>query len=246
MSEEHRRKSTSAEAGRHLKGDCENCFGLCCVAPAFSISSDFAIDKPAGHACPHLKKFRCDIHARLPEQGFLGCTLYDCFGAGQKVSQVTFGGTSWRDDPNSAQQMFDVFAVMRVLHELLWYLTNAVNLEPARSLRGELEDAALKIDELTYLSPAALTALDLAGWQRTVGALLLRVGALVQAAVLSAFLTDPTGPHSSQALMRDTGLALETLTPVLARLESLKWIAKLSVGRYRLTEQGRARAQEAG
>lgn len=244
--EEQPRNSTHGGARltlKPLKGDCQNCFGLCCVAPAFSSSSDFAIDKPAGHACPHLKKdFRCDIHARLPERGFVGCTLYDCYGAGQKVSQVTFGGKHWRDDPDTAQHMFDVFAVMRDLHELLWYLTNAMQLKPARSLRGELEDAALKVDELTYLSPAALATLDVAAQRRTIGAVLLRVGALVQGEVLAAFLTDPAGPHSDEALMRDTGLAPETLTPVLTRLESLGWIAKLPTGGYRLTEQGMARA----
>jgi hypothetical protein len=31
-----------------LRADCERCFGLCCVAPAFAASADFAIDKDAG------------------------------------------------------------------------------------------------------------------------------------------------------------------------------------------------------
>jgi hypothetical protein len=32
--------------------------------PAFAKSSDFAIDKPAGRACPNLQDdFRCGIHA---------------------------------------------------------------------------------------------------------------------------------------------------------------------------------------
>jgi uncharacterized protein YjbI with pentapeptide repeats len=76
-----------------LRADCERCFGLCCVAPAFSASADFAIDKDAGCPCPNLQAdFRCAIHDRLRQRGFAGCTVYDCFGAGQKVAQVTFGG----------------------------------------------------------------------------------------------------------------------------------------------------------
>src|SRR5674536_229291 len=111
---------------RSLRADCERCFGLCCVAPAFSASADFAIDKDAGQPCPNLRPdFRCGIHARLREQGFPGCTAYDCFGAGQQVAQVTFGGQNWRRDPQAAQQMFAVFSTMRQLHELLWYLTEA-------------------------------------------------------------------------------------------------------------------------
>jgi len=67
------------------------------VAPAFSASSDFAIDKPAGEPCPNLTTdFRCGIHTTLRERGFPGCVVYDCFGAGQKVARVTFGGQDWR------------------------------------------------------------------------------------------------------------------------------------------------------
>src|SRR6266568_728039 len=112
-----------------LKADCANCFGLCCVVPAFSVSSDFAIDKPARIPCPNLQRdFRCGIHTDLRAKGFAGCTVYDCFGAGQQVSQVTFAGHDWRDAPDTARRMFAVFPIMRQLHELLWYLTEAYTL----------------------------------------------------------------------------------------------------------------------
>jgi hypothetical protein len=56
-----------------LRADCARCFGLCCVAPAFAASADFAIDKPAGQACPNLQgDFGCGIHADLRQQGFRG------------------------------------------------------------------------------------------------------------------------------------------------------------------------------
>ena len=119
-----------------LRADCESCFRLCCVAPAFSASADFAISKKAGQACPNLQPdFRCAIHTRLRQEGFSGCTVYDCFGAGQKVSQVSFGGRDWRRAPRTARQMFEVIAIMRQLHELLWYLAEALTLQlpPARS-----------------------------------------------------------------------------------------------------------------
>ena len=71
---------------------------------------------------------RCDIHAALRPSGFPGCEVFDCFGAGQQVVQVTFGGASWRSDPSLAEPMFAVLPVMRQLHELLWYLAEAVSL----------------------------------------------------------------------------------------------------------------------
>jgi uncharacterized protein YjbI with pentapeptide repeats len=173
------------EGGRlSLRADCESCFALCCVAPAFSASADFAIDKGAGQACPNLQSdFRCGIHTRLRQKGFPGCTVYDCFGAGQKVSQITFGGQDWRQAPGTAKQMFGVFPIMRDLHELLWYLTEALTLQPARTLHPELSLALEETERLTHQSSDSLVELDVAARRRDVNALLLRTSELVRADV---------------------------------------------------------------
>ena len=85
--------------------------------PAFAASADFAIDKPAGDPCPNLRAdFRCGIHTELRDRGFPGCTVYDCFGAGQQIAQETFGGRDWRTHPELAAAMFASFGVMRELH----------------------------------------------------------------------------------------------------------------------------------
>jgi uncharacterized protein YjbI with pentapeptide repeats len=167
-----------------LRADCANCFGLCCVVPAFSASADFAIDKPAGTACPNLgTDFSCGIHDGLRQRGFPGCTVYDCFGAGQQVSQVTFGGQDWRQAPGTAKQMFEVFPIMRDLHELLWYLAEALTLRPARTLHAELRRALDETGRLSRQSPGALMKLDLAVHRRYVSDLLLRASELVRAGV---------------------------------------------------------------
>ena len=167
-----------------LRADCQSCLALCCVAPAFSASADFAINKPAGQACPNLQSdFRCGIHTRLRQQGFGGCTVYDCFGAGQKVSQTTFGGQDWRQAPRTAQQIFDVFSIMRDLHELLWYVSEALTLQSARPLHGELTLALEKTERLTGHSPDALLELDIAAHRRDVNGLLLGASELVRADV---------------------------------------------------------------
>jgi uncharacterized protein YjbI with pentapeptide repeats len=164
-----------------LRADCARCFGLCCVAPAFSVSADFAIDKDAGQPCPNLAgNFRCSIHDRLRQQGFPGCAAYDCFGAGQQVSQVSFGGQDWRRTPGIAQRMFQVFTVMRQLHELLWYLSQALALPPARPLHSDLTRTFSQIERLTHSSPDALAVLDAAAQRRDINILLLRVSELVR------------------------------------------------------------------
>ncbi|MBQ1095053.1 pentapeptide repeat-containing protein [Streptomyces sp. b94] len=166
-----------------LRGDCERCFGLCCVALPFSRSADFAVDKDAGKPCPNLQgDHRCGIHARLRQSGFTGCTVYDCFGAGQKVSQVTFGGQDWRTGPpERTRRVFDVFPVVRRLHELLWYLTEALTLPAARPVHAGLRRALTDTERLADGSPDELAALDVAEHRQRVDALLLRTSELVRA-----------------------------------------------------------------
>jgi uncharacterized protein YjbI with pentapeptide repeats len=154
------------------------------VALPFTASADFAINKDAGKPCPNLQQgFRCGIHARLRDRGFSGCSVFDCLGAGQKVSRLTFAGRDWRSAPDTAQQMFDVFGVMRQLHELLWYLTDALAQEAARSLHDELGKARNGVERLTQGSPDDLAALDMPTLRNEVKALLQQTSDLVRAQI---------------------------------------------------------------
>ncbi|MHB8157699.1 MAG: pentapeptide repeat-containing protein [Desulfocucumaceae bacterium] len=167
---------------RNLRADCENCFGLCCVALYFSASEGFPIDKDAGQPCLNLQPdFRCCVHKSLRERGLKGCIAFDCFGAGQKVSQVSFGGHDWRKVPESAKQMFKVFLIMRQLQELLWYLTEALTLQPARLIHGALSSMLDETERLTHLSPDSLMELDVAVHRADVNTLLLKTSELVRA-----------------------------------------------------------------
>jgi uncharacterized protein YjbI with pentapeptide repeats len=163
-----------------LSADCSRCAGLCCVAPAFAASADFAIDKPAGTPCRHLQPdFRCGIHDRLRPEGFPGCTVFDCFGAGQRITQETFGGRSWRESPELAAGQFAVLPVMRQLHEILWYLAEAATL-PAAALHAEVEEARARTEQLAGTDADTLRALDVGGHRAEVGELLQRVSDAVR------------------------------------------------------------------
>jgi uncharacterized protein YjbI with pentapeptide repeats len=165
-----------------LAPDCSRCAGLCCVAPAFAKSSDFAIDKPAGRACPNLgDDFRCGIHDHLRERGFPGCVVFDCFGAGQQVTQVTFGGRDWRSEPELARPMFALLPVMRQLHELMWYLSEALKLDAARRLHPKLDAALAETSRLAGGTPDELLAIDLDAYRNRVNPLLRRASELARA-----------------------------------------------------------------
>jgi len=181
-----------------LRGDCEKCFGLCCIALYFSASEGFPIDKDAGKPCINLQfDFNCSVHKNLRKQGLKGCTAYDCFGAGQKVAQVTYGGHDWRQIPESAKQMFEVFLIMRQLHEMLWYLTQALTLEPACPIKAELSLMLNETQCITRLSTDSLIGLDVTTHQDKVNELLLYTSELVRTKVCGGEKTPSSGKGAS-------------------------------------------------
>ncbi len=166
-----------------LVADCSSCFGLCCVALAFEKSADFPIDKRAGDPCVNLAAdFSCGIHDRLRDEGFRGSAVYDCFGAGQQVAQVTFGGVSWRDAAETSALMFAALPVMRQLHEMLWYLAEALARPAAESLHPALEQAYAATEALTRTDADTLAGLDLPDHRAGVDPLLQRTSELVRSA----------------------------------------------------------------
>ncbi|MFE9426847.1 pentapeptide repeat-containing protein [Kitasatospora sp. NPDC006697] len=167
-----------------LRADCANCFGLCCVALPFARSADFAANKAAGQPCRNLRTdFRCGIHAELRQEGFAGCTVFDCFGAGQQVSQVVFGGTSWRERPETSERMFQVFPVVRHLHELLWYVAEALDLPQARPVEPALRRARTKVEGLAQGTPEQILAVDVTALRGEVNEVLLKASELARAKV---------------------------------------------------------------
>jgi len=120
-----------------LTADCSRCVGLCCVLLRFQRSADFAFDKAAGEPCRHLVgEHRCRIHDRLLDDGMRGCVAYDCFGAGQAVTQTL---------------RVESFHEVEQLHEIAWYLTEALH-------RGVSADSLLAETEALAAAPRPTAA----------------------------------------------------------------------------------------
>lgn len=159
-----------------LSADCGSCFGLCCVLMPFSRESGFGITKASGTPCHHLQlDDRCGIHATLREDGWPGCTVFECFGAGQQVSQVTYGGVSWRHHDNLGE-MAAVLSVMRQLHEMLVHLGEAED-----RVAGVTSDLRDRIGVLVAATPTELLALDVDQLRLEVGEVLARASARARA-----------------------------------------------------------------
>jgi hypothetical protein len=99
---------------------------------------------------------RCAIHAALRARGFPACATFDCYGAGQWVTQHLFGGKSWRTSPKLAARMFTLYGRVRVLHELMVLLELAI----ARVAPGETAPLARCLLDIQNIRAAGHELID--------------------------------------------------------------------------------------
>lgn len=94
---------------------------------------------------------------------------------------MTFGGRDWRQDPETASQMFGIFAVMRQLHETLCYLVEALRWQAARPVWRDLDRALSEVQRLTEGSAQQLLDLDISTVRGSVSPLLVQASILARA-----------------------------------------------------------------
>lgn len=177
---------TAKNIRESLKADCSKCFGLCCTALNIVASSDFAINKPAETPCPNLQNdFRCKIHKNLRDKGFKGCTVFDCLGAGQKVSQDTFSGQSWQGHSEISKRMFSVFPVMEQLYEMIAFIAEALTYNISHSLQDRLNKQLEKLQDLTDMDADSLLSLDIISCRLPVNELLLETSEYIRSELSS-------------------------------------------------------------
>jgi hypothetical protein len=163
------RQSTSLKLPSALRADCSRCAGLCCVVHAFYSVQGFAFDKPAHSACRYLTlENRCAIHTRLASRGFPGCVAFDCYGAGQRVTQELFNGMSWRtSDETAVRNLFSAYTSFLALHRLMAMLALAeATVSPPLDTQMRLKREQL--NDLCRSEQAKRGSLDIATLQNDV------------------------------------------------------------------------------
>lgn len=157
--------TSGGAAPLELVADCSRCSGLCCVLLPYRRDAGFGADKPGGTPCHHLTSAdRCEIHADLRQRGWSGCAVFDCFGAGQHVTQVTYGGASWRE-VDDLGEMAAVLSSVRRIHEMLAHLGEAA----ARAPDPAADRLARRLLALRDATPVELLTADLEELHEEVG-----------------------------------------------------------------------------
>lgn len=156
------------------------------MALPFSRSADFAFDKPGGSPCHNLDDdFGCRVHDRLRPLGMAGCTTYDCFGAGQTVTQRFYADHGWRDAGQSAQEVFEVFTSVRRLHEMLFLLHDALRHLPAEhELSARIRSIAQETEALTGPTAYDVLGVDVDQHRLAVGPLLREASLVIRAGMV--------------------------------------------------------------
>lgn len=164
-----------------LKSDCSKCSGLCCTALFFSKTDGFPENKSEGKPCLNLQKdFRCKIHGELEKSKMKGCIGYDCFGAGQQVTQIIYSGQTWWDMPKKAKEIFDVFVVVFQLFQIRYFLLEAMTILPARTLNEEIKAQIEENERICNCEPQNILMFDRENYKNKVNVLLKQVCSLLQ------------------------------------------------------------------
>lgn len=166
---------------RTLKSDCSKCSGLCCAALFFSKMDGFPEDKSEGKPCINLQKdFRCKIHRELEKNKMKGCIGYDCFGAGQQVTQFIYFGQTWQDVPKQAKEIFDVFIVVFQLYQIRYFLLESMAIFPAKALKNDVKALIEENEMICNCKPKDIIMFDIKNYRDRVNVLLKQVCSLLQ------------------------------------------------------------------
>lgn len=159
-----------------LNIDCKNCSGLCCVSLYCAKTDGFPANKEAGTPCLYLDSdFSCTIHTKLSEKNYKGCIAYDCFGAGQRTTELCLSKGSWKTNPSHADITFQTFMIVFQLHQMLWYLIEASTLSKEILLKSAIDELIHENEEIAENLPDCASGMDLSDYRLRVNTVLKQI-----------------------------------------------------------------------
>ncbi|MBE5975558.1 pentapeptide repeat-containing protein [Lacrimispora xylanisolvens] len=169
-----------ADYALKLKIDCKNCSGLCCVSLYCTKTDGFPANKEAGIPCTYLDSdYGCNIHSKLSEKNYKGCIAYDCFGAGQRATQLCLKNGTWKTNPKHADMIFETFMIVFQLHQMLWYLVEAFQLTSDNKLKSTIDELIQENEQIAEMLPENCSKTDLSAYRLKVNTVLKQISTAI-------------------------------------------------------------------
>ena len=163
-----------------FKIDCSKCSGLCCTALFFSKIDGFPENKVAGKPCTKLKSdYYCKIHNELGKRNMKGCIGYDCFGAGQHVTQCIYKGKTWQTSQEHSQEIFDVFIIVFQLYQIRYFLEESILVISAKELWSDIQKLINENEAICNATPQSIINFDIESYRNRVNIILKQVSASI-------------------------------------------------------------------
>ena len=169
-----------ADYALKLKIDCKNCSGLCCVSLYCTKTDGFPANKEAGIPCTYLDSdYGCNIHSKLNEKNYKGCIAYDCFGGGQRATQLCLKNGTWKTNPKQADMIFETFMIVFQLHQMLWYLVEAFQLTSDNKLKSIIDELIQENEQIAEMLPENCSKTDLFAYRLKVNTVLKQISTAI-------------------------------------------------------------------
>lgn len=96
------------------------------------------------------------------------------------VSQYTFKGQDWRENPHVREKMFRVFPIMDQLYEMIAYVSEAMSYQIFTTLFEKLKVQLKQLQNLIRLDADQLLSLDISSYRLPVNELLLETSEFIR------------------------------------------------------------------
>lgn len=215
-----------------MKSDCSKCSGLCCIALFFSKMDGFPENKPAGKPCKNLQKnFQCNIHEELINKKLKGCLGYDCFGAGQQVTQAIYLGQTWQDTACNTKEIFDVFLRVFQLYQMRYYLMESMTITPAKELQENIIALINENEMICNSNPESILSFDTEEYRNRVNIILKQVCSLLTKSLNSENKKSPSDYLGRSFKHKDlSGLDLSTKLLIAANFSHCSFHGTIFLG----------------
>jgi hypothetical protein len=104
-----------------------------------------------------------------------GCIGYDCFGAGQHVTQYIYKGEAWQTSQGQSKEIFDAFVMVFQLYQIRYFLEESKIIIPAKELWSDIQNLINKNEALCNSTPQSILEVDIRSYRSKVNIILRQV-----------------------------------------------------------------------